>query len=691
MKRNTSAAFIAGLAVLIAAIALWAPDAYSCNRPRSAMMTVNPEPALLGHSVRLICIGSGDWEHHDHPEEREYHTSGTLTLWNASGVTLLSNVAMKIDGLRTTYDYMIPSTESAGTWRFECTVNDRDGHTATRQHTFLVKAAGDGGGSGGINPVAAHQSITAYNGPSTCLACHATVGTAMLNSLHMKWSGPTPNVTNGGGAILGKAVKGINSFCTYAMSSKSTCFACHVRNDGNSPKAPTANNVDCLMCHSDTYQRTFAVDLNSTVTVTNVLGVRKIYYFGKMNPDGSYVTQPDLFLMPPGMTMVDIAKNVHRPTRKSCLRCHAKAGGSDWAKRGDMGLNSVTPTRDEDVHMSQDGANLSCTACHKAVSHKIGGRGIDLRETEAANPTCQTCHTSSPHSLTARDNSTMNRHASRGRISCQVCHVRSFGKGGATEMSRDWKNPVWSPPFCNGQGGFVGEEIKVANVKPEYVWFDGTSYVYNVGEIIKPNAQGVYNMAKANGKAFDGKSKIVPIKRHASNVPLHTSGKIVPPMIMWMFMTGDFDKAVQEGMKEQGMTGSYTMVNADAEMMITHGVEPKANTPTCTTCHDLNGTTPDGAKMLPFDKLGYHVWPAKVRSCTLCHSAQTLSWQAMHEKHRSGTAVRNCQNCHTPEPKGLVKPQSTLCKSCHSLKTWKGQSTHQKHIRRYDCTKCHIF
>ena len=108
------------------------------------------------------------------------------------------------------------------------------------------------------------------------------------------------------------------------------------------------------------------------------------------------------------------------------------------------------------------------------------------------------------------------------------------------------------------KGGFIGEEIKQSNVKPEYVWFDGTSYVYNVGETIQPDAQGVYHMAKANGAAFDGKSSIVPIKRHFTVMPLHESGKIVPPAIMWMFMTGKFDVAVQKGMEEQGMTGKYS-------------------------------------------------------------------------------------------------------------------------------------
>jgi len=691
MKRNIFRRFFEGVMIFAAVIAL-SSTAYAGDR--SVIVKANPDPALIGKKVRLICIATGDW-----PKDKIQ--SATMSLWNASGVRVYSGALMETlnrsnppygeDDLAGTYRYAIPSTEQPGLWRLECTVSDGQ-YTATRQANIRVAANGDGGGSGGVSPFTAHQTITSYNGPSTCIACHKTAGTDMLNTLHMKWAGPTPFVTNGGGAVLGKAVKGINTFCSYAMSSKGTCFACHVRSDGNAPHAPTVNDVDCLMCHNDTYVRKFVVDPNSGVTVTNVLGIKKTYYFGVVEPDGDNVTEPDFFLMPPDITMVDIARNVHRPTRNSCLRCHAKAGGSDWAKRGDMGINSSAPTAYQDVHMSQERSDLTCSSCHVATSHKIGGRGIDLRQTEAPNPVCWSCHTTKPHS-----DSRLNRHANN-QVSCQVCHIRTFGKGGETEMSRDWKVPVWSPPFCNGQGGFVGHEIKTANVKPEYVWFDGTSYVYNIGEIIKPNALGVYNMAKANGKIFDGISKIVPIKRHSSNVPLHSSGKIVPPVIMWMFMTGDFDISVQEGMKEQGLTGSYTMVNADAEMLITHGVEPKTNAPTCTTCHDYNGTTPDGTKMVPFDKLGYHVWPAKIKSCTLCHVQRTASWETMHSKHardgyNTGTSLMKCTNCHTTEPTGLVKVKGDLCNDCHKLRTWSDtQKQHNSHVRRgYGCVTCHKF
>lgn len=690
MKRFLFRRLLTGALVLASVIA-FSSTAYA---NRSIIVKANPDPALIGKKVNLICIATGNWD-------RDKITTASMSLWNASGVRVYSNTPMQTlnrpnppygdADLAGTYKYQIPATEATGLWRLECTVSDGQ-YTATRQDTFRVAIKGDGGGSGGVSPIAAHQTITAYNGTATCVACHTTAGTDMLNTLHMKWSGPTPNVTNGGGAQLGKAVKGTNTFCTYAMSSKNTCFNCHVRSDGNAPTAPTVSDVDCLMCHNDTYVRRPVPDPNNFITVTNVLGITKTYFTGLQKPDGDYVSEPDFFLMPPDVTMVDIAKNVHRPTRRSCLRCHAKAGGSDWAKRGDMGVNSAAPTVDQDVHMSQARMDLTCTACHKAVNHKIGGRGIDLRQTEAPNPTCQNCHSATPH----KANSTMDRHAAN-RVACQVCHIRTFGKGGATEMSRDWLAPEWSPPFCNGQGGFVGHEVKVTNVKPEYVWFDGTSYVYNVGETIKPNAQGIYNMARANGKVFDGKSKIVPIKRHGSNMPLHSSGKIVPPMIMWMFMTGDFDQAVKKGMEEQKLTGSYTMVNADAEMLIAHGVEPKTSAPTCNVCHDYTGFTPDGTKMLPFDKLGYHVWPAKIKSCTLCHVQRTTNWEGLHSRHakdgwNTGATLMACTNCHTTEPIGLSKPQSDLCNDCHKIRTWSGQKTHNSHVRRgYGCATCHRF
>lgn len=654
---------------------------------RNIEMSTDVTQAVIGESINFQCEATGDW--------RSRLRSANLQITDAKQNRVVRSGQMAIEGLIATYDYTIPSGSEPGTWSFRCTLRDRSGRVSTSADFpvvdgLVVNPPSDGGGSGGgggsyvEGPIAAHNTITAYNGPSTCIACHQQEAAEMLSSLHMQWAGPTPNLTNTNGESLGKANKGINTFCTYAMSSKAACFSCHVRADGNAPHAPEIGDVDCLMCHSDTYQRKFVVDPNNSETVTNVLGETKTYVFGKVDAFGNYTTEPDYAKMPAGTDMVNVARLVHLPTTQSCLRCHATAGGGDWTKRGDMGKSSANATVDEDVHLAKDGANLGCVNCHATLDHKVAGRGIDLRQTEAPAPSCASCHSDSPHS-----DATLNRHA-QGQVSCQVCHITAFAKGGATEMSRDWRTPVWNQAFCSGQGGFVGEEIREANVKPEYVWFDGTSYVYNVGETISPDERGVYVMAKAHGEAFDGKASIVPIKRHETIMPLHESGQMIPPAIMWMFMTGDFDVAVKKGMEEQKMSGSYSLVKAEAEMLITHGVDPKSKAPSCASCHDGSGSTPDGSGMLPFAQLGYHEVPAAVKNCNLCHEKKNLSWESMHSRHRNENV--SCSSCHTSEPTGLVKSKSQLCSSCHSNKSWQSES-HKKHFveKNIACASCHTF
>lgn len=660
-----------------------------CNAAgtREIAMSTDAGGAVPGDTVQFQCSAEGGWQ--------LPLTVAQITIIDAEKSAAVRQENMEIDGPTARYIFNIPVESLAGNWKYKCVLKDQRRRIA--QTSSFVVANAPPVEPPPVDPppvdppevvfeqglIPAHNTITEYNGPATCIACHQEEASEMLDSLHMQWSGPTPELSNTDGQSLGKGVGGINTFCTYAMSSKGACFSCHVRADGNAPDPVQAEDVDCLMCHNDNYQRKFIADPDNTVTVTNVLGAIKTYVFGKVDGQGNYTTVPDYDKMAPGTHMVNIARTVHLPTNSSCLRCHAKAGGGDWVKRGDIGLNSAHATVEQDVHLAKEGADLACVNCHSALNHKIAGRGIDLRQTEAEAPTCQACHDTAPH-----NNVALNRHA-QGQISCQVCHIREYAKGGATEMSRDWSNPVWNAAFCSGQGGFVGEEVKESNVKPEYVWFDGTSYVYNVGETITPGSDGIYNMAKANGNAFDGNSKIVPIKRHFSTMPLHESGKIVPPAIMWMFMTGDFDVAVQKGMEEQGMSGNYSIVEADAEMLITHGVDPKEKAPSCAECHNGSGATPDGIGMVPFAQLGYHTVPAAVRSCNLCHESKNMQWESMHSKHRQMDI--SCASCHTPEPSGFREAQSQLCSSCHESKSWTSEA-HKKHLEKgFECASCHTF
>lgn len=556
--------------------------------------------------------------------------------------------------------------------------------------------------------IPAHQAITSYEGPQTCINCHQVEAQEMLQSVHMQWAGPTPNLTNTNGEELGKQVGGINTFCTYAPSSKGACYTCHVRADGNAPHPPELTDVDCLMCHQDAYVRTVIPDPDTALTVTNILGELKTYLFGKQDAQGNYMTTSN--------ASVELARTVHLPTKQSCLRCHAKAGGGDWTKRGDMGLNSANPTKDQDVHMASvasGGAGMDCVSCHGGTGHTIGGRGIDGRANEGVLPQCTDCHAKNPHgstySTTSRVRNPSNayildRHANEG-VACVTCHIDLYAKGGPTEVSRDWLEPVWNPAFCSGQGGFVGHEVKLANLVPEYTLFDGTSYVYNIGDqAVDLDGNGKIDMARANGKLFDGKTKVVPIKPHTSVMPVNdATNEIIPPTIMWMFMTGDFDQAVQDGMREFGYTGSYTMKEVEAQMLITHGVAPKYKAKTCNNCHNMTGFTPTGYGPIDFKKLGYQTWPTKVKNCTLCHSAKTMSWKDMHNKHAEEMG-KNCAGCHTTPPTGFVEPPTSngLCNNCHRGRTYSKttsgiQSLHKEHAEadhgtmHTTCKDCHTF
>ena len=86
-------------------------------------------------------------------------------------------------------------------------------------------------------------------------------------------------------------------------------------------------DTDCLLCHQQAYKR------------------KKV--------DGVFV--PDTGAM--SISMDEAARTVHDPVRNNCLKCHAKAGGGDAVKRGDLILaQAATTDTNFDVHMSNTDA-----------------------------------------------------------------------------------------------------------------------------------------------------------------------------------------------------------------------------------------------------------------------------------------------------------------------------------------------
>jgi Cytochrome c bacterial/Cytochrome c7 and related cytochrome c len=547
--------------------------------------------------------------------------------------------------------------------------------SAAATMTAVYGAAGHAGITGTFTTPA---QVTAM-----CLTCHSGQGTAAVNSLHGMMPTLSPKVINAPG--LSQKLAEINTFCSYPNPdmAAAACLNCHPTLGKFENLAAT--DIDCLQCHNDAYKRRFTPEPDSAkwVNVVDWMGLSKTYVPAYKKADGYFQIEFNWAAMP-GITALDLVRGVKKPTTTTCLSCHAKAGGSDWAKRGDLGLNSASATAAQDVHLASvanGGAGLSCTSCHVPANHKIPGRGIDLRPTETgvAVKTCEQCHASM---------ATGGGHAALGirvepdrhikRLACQSCHIPAFGKGGATEMSRNWTLPVWNATLCNGQGAWAGEESKVANVVPDHVFFNGASYVYALGQTLNriDPISGSPLMADAVGGVNDavGVSKLVPIKRHKSNMAVMSSGtnagKVIPFDVVWQFMTGFSDQAAERGKAFAGYTGSHEWKWVEAEMAINHGVAPRADVAACTNCHHGRNQF-STAVATKLDKLGYALKDADKNGvvnaadeaviCSQCHLQKAFKqdWEQQHAHTQKGSGI-GCTWCHD-----IKRPERGLCEPCN--------------------------
>lgn len=445
----------------------------------------------------------------------------------------------------------------------------------------------------------------------------------MLNSEHMKWDGKWDE---------------INTYCTSPIQSQWACITCHVST--GKVQNQTIADIDCLVCHNNNYQRSFVRTQGNTESLTNWKGETVTYNLPDLI-NGAYLQQPK-----PELDPVLLAQTVHLPDKASCLRCHAKAGGTDGAKRGDIYANlaSANLSIHDDFHMSPDGANLNCQDCHvTGHDHKIPGRGIDLRISEGGTVSCTQCHAEKPHLA-----KNLNSHS--GRIACQTCHIPTFGKNTSTEMTRDWRFPVWNPAGLGGQGAWIGEESRASNQIPSYTFWNGQSFIYDMADAINPEPDGTFTMAKALGGINDAKSKLYPIKVHTSHQPRdNTSGRMIAYDVMFNFMTGLFEDAANRGQNFMGLNGPYTWVNVRTEQLITHGVETKDLSLQCASCHSTR-------TQMDLRTMGYELKGPKNEVCQQCHGLEddVLSFDEVHNEHVTGERI-DCSMCHN-----FTRPERNL-------------------------------
>ena len=467
-----------------------------------------------------------------------------------------------------------------------------------------------------------------WSGSDTCLQCHTTQAHEVHASVMYQWEGATPDMTSGP-EKQGKISGAVNSYCINILGNWDACGNCHV--GLGEPPTPEATqeqleNIDCMVCHPQAYRR------------------KKVD--GRFVPDEAAMT----------ITMDEAARTVHPPGRYNCLQCHAKAGGGDSVKRGDLTLAQISTTdRNFDVHMSTSGGDMKCQQCHTFTDHKVAGKGSDLRPTDSADVLeCSDCH----QPMTTADGHEgeyVERHIAR--VACQTCHIPIYAKDAAdssaseaTETHRTWLTThSTAAPFHPAMQ-------KENDLTPEYRFWNrkSSNYLLHDTAVIDP-ATGRYPTSRPIGDVADAQAKLFPFKYKTAEQPFaENEQKLIALDTSVFFATGDPIAATEQGLVNMGLSASepYSWVETDTFQMLNHQVSSSDAALECNDCHGSTG------RMDLQGELGYALKGPKSQVCFQCHgSKEDKSFTEIHNKHVKDKRY-DCSWCHSfsrPE-RGLRMP-----------------------------------
>ena len=395
-----------------------------------------------------------------------------------------------------------------------------------------------------------------------CLRCHDVQAEQMLSSTHWLWKGPSPFTEDFEKRIdLGKANKTLNNFLIGLASNWPRCTSCHAGFGWKDAffDFTDKTRIDCLVCHDTT----------------------KTYLKAPLGAG-----MPD-----PRVDLVQVAKNVGKPSRRTCGSCHFSGYGEDPVKHGKLNPFLDFHSSSCDIHMG--GLGFQCHYCHKTRNHKIAGRSLALPVAEGSR-SCEDCHTAIPHQGKALLNHHLNRHTEH--IACTTCHNPFYAKCNPTKTYWDWstagdkkrkvrKGEAGMPDYNWKMGGFTWEK----RVKPAYAWYNGKVKRHLLGDRI--NTQGLTAITKPAGEIKDPNSKIFPFKfmggRQAADAV--NNYLLVPhlygPGGYWE--TLDWQKAFADGMEAAGLpySGRYKWVETKMYIGLNHEVLPKTFALSCVQCH----------------------------------------------------------------------------------------------------------
>ena len=424
-----------------------------------------------------------------------------------------------------------------------------------------------------------------------CLTCHNQAGEQIQKNIHWTWTYHNKKT----GQLLGKEHL-INNFCSNARGNEGMCAQCHISYGAKNFKLPKKQSqIDCLVCHDSTGK----------------------YY--KLPPTKGSPACSILFAGQKPINWKKTAQSVALPERKNCGSCHFYGGGGDNVKHGDLSSVLTNPPVDVDVHMSPDGQNFSCTACHVTKNHQWSGSRYQMLAKDMKGKgkpgfrrdatSCESCHGLQPHPKNSVTHIALNTHAKR--VACQSCHIPSFARGGvATRTFWDWRTAGRTKDgkgfseknYTQGNGekretywSIKGSFKNGENIVPYYQWFNGESVYTTVDTHFDPSKPVDINHME--GAADDPYSRIWPFKRMETWLMYDKKLNNLVYTHLWgeddESFWGNFNlpKAVARGMKDEHIpfSGEVGFIKTYSYWPTTHMVAPKANAVACMECHRAGG------------------------------------------------------------------------------------------------------
>lgn len=398
-----------------------------------------------------------------------------------------------------------------------------------------------------------------------CISCHTERHTEVMESSHWNWD--RVDLVEGKGFRAAGKKNVLNNFCTGVFGNEVACASCHtgvgMNNVANFDfKKP--ENVDCLSCHASP----------------------KAYQKSNDNSGFPAIT----------VNLNQAAISVGKPTIENCGNCHFYSGGGNNVKHGDLEEALLDANRDIDVHMGKNGVNLSCVDCHTADNHKIKGRLYSVSTNNVSRAYCTDCHSSTPHQETM-----LNTHTAK--VACQTCHIPVYAKVNPTKMSWKWseagKLDANHKPFKEHKGheeymSIKGSFIWEKDVKPEYVWFNGTAENYVLGDSINPKEAPI-QINKLFGSHDDPNSKIIPVKVHRGDQIYDTEYNRLIQAKLYSKTPGDsafwkdfdWNLAAEKGMHNAGFeySGKYGFITTEMYWPLNHMVSKASESLQCADCH----------------------------------------------------------------------------------------------------------